>query len=90
MGGTMTVFSDRAEMEVAWTKGNAVMPCPKDYTGDWKRDFWLIQGPQVGENVGKIQVQMNFMEKAAYDKAVLDVTNYTVKRVLTATAEVME
>jgi hypothetical protein len=79
----MALFSDQAEMRVAWLNGNAQFPIPKDYIGDWKSDFWLLEGPQNGNARGTINVQMNFSETSAYDKAVLDVSKYElVKKVL--------
>ena len=76
-------FSDRAEMQVKWTDSNAQFPVPKDFVGEWQPDYWLLEGPQNGAK-GTIRVQMNFRQKATYDKAALDTGNYTlIKKVTT-------
>ena len=83
---TAVSFSDQAEMTAKWQNGNAVFPVPKDYDGEYPTDFWLLEGPQVGEKTGAIKVQFNFKAKAAYDKAVLDTKSYTlIKKVVPVT-----
>ena len=83
-------FSDRAEMEVKWSTGNAQLPVPKDHTGEWQPDFWLLEGPQNGTKNGAIRVQMNFRQKAVYDKATADTGNYTLKKVVTPEVQAVE
>ena len=87
---TAVTFSDQSEMSVKWVNGNAQFPVPKDYEGDYPTDFWLLEGPQVGEKTGVIKVQFNFREKAAYDKAVLDTKSYTLIKKVTAMTEVIK